>query len=171
MGNIEHDGEQLMREQPTGEMLLQAARDALKDKVLPLLQGDAAADAKREVLMVMNALSIAQRELQMGNAPDEAERESLIGLNDGLVDGFVIGTLSQSSDNLSGDSSTRSSLEPPRDSALNIAQANRDLAARIRAGLADPGTGAHAAVFAHLRLVGESRLQASNPKVLRTSKP
>lgn len=136
-----------MREQPTGEMLLQAARDALKNKVLPLLQGDAAADAKREVLMVMNAVSIAQRELQMGNAPDEAEWISLSSL------------LSQSSPESSSDSS------------LNIAQANRDLAARIRAGLADPGTGAHAAVFAHLRRVGESRLQASNPKVLRTSKP
>lgn len=136
-----------MREQPTGEMLLQAARDALKNKVLPLLQGDAAADAKREVLMVMNAVSIAQRELQMGNAPDETEWISLSSL------------LSQSSPESSSDSS------------LNIAQANRDLAARIRAGLADPGTVAHAAVFAHLRRVGESRLQASNPKVLRTSKP
>jgi len=140
-----------MREQPTGEMLLQAARDALKNKVLPLLQGDAAADAKREVLMVMNALSIAQRELQMGSEPEEAERASLSDL------------LSQPS--------PESSPKSSHDSALDIAQANRDLAAQIRAGLADPGTGAHAAVFAHLRLVGESRLQASNPKALRTPKP
>ncbi len=140
-----------MREQPTGEILLQAARDALKDKVLPLLKGDAAADAKREVLMVMNALSIAQRELQMGNEPEEAERASLTGL------------LGQSFD--------CSSTESPREPALNIAQANRELATRIRTGFADPETDAHAAVLAHLRLVGESRLQASNPKVLRASKP
>ena len=136
-----------MREQPTGEMLLQAARDALKNKVLPLLQGEAAADARREVLMVMNAVSIAQRELQTGSAPDVEERVSLEAL------------------------AARSMIAPVGESALNIAQANRDLAARIRAGLADPGTGAHAAVFAHLRLVGESRLQASNPKALRTPKP
>ena len=101
--------------------------------------------------MVMNAVSIAQRELQMGNAPDEAERASLSGLL--------------------GQSSPDSSPESSHDSALNIAQSNRELAAQIRAGLADPGTGAHAALFAHLRLVGESRLQASNPKVLRTPKP
>lgn len=53
-----------MREQPTGESLLQCARDVLKNNVLPMLQGD----AKRDVLMVMNAMSIAQRELQQGTA-------------------------------------------------------------------------------------------------------
>lgn len=62
-----------MREQPTGVALLQCARDVLKTKVLPLLGGD----AKREVLMVMNAMSIAQRELESGSAPIETEQQSL----------------------------------------------------------------------------------------------
>jgi len=66
-----------MREQPTGESLLQCARDVLKNNVLPLLQGD----AKRDVLMVMNAMGIAQRELQRAFELDEAdERKSLIKL-------------------------------------------------------------------------------------------
>jgi len=62
-----------MREQPTGESLLQCARDALKNNVLPLLKDD----AKRDVLMVMNAMSIVQRELQLGTQPDENEQQSL----------------------------------------------------------------------------------------------
>jgi len=62
-----------MREQPTGESLLQCARDMLKNNVLPLLQGD----AKRDVLMVMNAMSIAQRELQQVAALEEEEQNGL----------------------------------------------------------------------------------------------
>lgn len=62
-----------MREQPTGESLLQCARDVLKNNVLPLVQGD----AKRDVLMVMNAMSIAQRELQQGHDFEDAEKQSL----------------------------------------------------------------------------------------------
>lgn len=119
-----------MREQPTGESLLQCAREVLKNNVLPLLEGD----AKRDVLMVMNALGIAQRELLTGKQAEDAECQSLAGLLD----------------------------EP----VFDVAQANRDLAMRVRAGLADPGNEDRAAVLAHLRLVGESRLQASNPKVL-----
>lgn len=136
-----------MREQPTGEVLLQAARDALKNKVLPLLQGEAAADARREVLMVMNAVSIAQRELQTGSTPDVEERVSLEALADCSL------------------------IAPMRESALSVAQANRELSERIRQGVADPGTPAHTAVLAHLRAVGKSRLQASNPKLLKAGKP
>lgn len=62
-----------MLEQPTGVALLQCARDVLKNSVLPLLNGD----AKRDVLMVMNAMSIAQRELESGTAPTETEQQSL----------------------------------------------------------------------------------------------
>lgn len=159
MGNIEHDGEQLMREQPTGEMLLQAARDALKNKVLPLLQGEGAADAKREVLMVMNAMSIAQRELQTGSKPDEEESASL---------SVLIGDFScDIGSDLSSDLLSDGQAEP----MVSITQANRELSARIRQGGADPGTSSHAAVLTHLRTVGRSRLQASNPKVLKAGKP
>ncbi|WP_341236843.1 DUF6285 domain-containing protein [uncultured Limnobacter sp.] len=120
-----------MREQPTGESLLQCARDVLKNNVLPMLQGD----AKRDVLMVMNAMSIAQRELQQGTAPDEREQQALAQL-----------------------------LGEP---VFDVAQANRELAARIRAGVADPESTECAAVLNHLREVGKSRLLASNPKVLK----
>ncbi|MEW6204918.1 MAG: DUF6285 domain-containing protein [Pseudomonadota bacterium] len=120
-----------MREQPTGESLLQCARDVLKNNVLPMLQGD----AKRDVLMVMNAMSIAQRELQQGTAPDEREQQALAQL-----------------------------LGEP---VFDVAQANRELAARIRAGVADPESTERAAVLNHLREVGKSRLLASNSKVLK----
>jgi hypothetical protein len=120
-----------MREQPTGESLLQCARDVLKNNVLPMLQGD----AKRDVLMVMNAMSIAQRELQQGTAPDEREQQALAQL-----------------------------LGEP---VFDVAQANRELAARIRAGVADPESTECAAVLNHLREVGKNRLLASNPKVLK----
>lgn len=120
-----------MREQPTGESLLQCARDVLKNNVLPMLQGD----AKRDVLMVMNAISIAQRELQQGTAPDEHEQQALAQL-----------------------------LGEP---VFDVAQANRELVARIRAGVADPESTERAAVLNHLREVGKSRLLASNPKVLK----
>lgn len=135
MGNLEHDGAQLMREQPTGESLLQCARDVLKNNVLPLAQGD----AKRDILMVMNAMSIAQRELQQGTAFEEQEKQLLA---------TVLG-------------------EP----VFDVIQANRDLGARIRAGVADPGSGERAAVLSHLRAMGKNRLLASNPKILASNKP
>jgi hypothetical protein len=131
MGNFEHDGAQLMREQPTGELLLQCARELLKSKVLPMLHGD----AKRDVLMVMNAMSIAQRELQQGAAIEEEEQR-------GLAE--VLG-------------------EP----VFDVARANRELAARIRSGMADPDKAERAAVLSHLRAEGKNRLLASNPKILK----
>ncbi len=70
-----------MLEQPSGVALLQCARDVLKNNVLPLLSGD----AKRDVLMVMNAMFIAQRETELGSTPEEAEKKSLSTLLDVLV--------------------------------------------------------------------------------------
>jgi hypothetical protein len=80
-------------------------------------------------------MSIAQRELQQGTAPDEREQQALAQL-----------------------------LGEP---VFDMAQANRELAARIRAGVADPESTECAAVLNHLRDVGKSRLLASNPKVLK----
>lgn len=124
-----------MREQPTGESLLQCARDVLRTNVLPLLQGD----AKRDVLMIMNAMSIAQRELQQGTVFEEEEQQSLAA---------VMG-----------------------DPVFDVEQTNRELAARIRAGIADPESAERAVVLSHLRAVGKNRLLASNPKVLAGNKP
>lgn len=124
-----------MREQPTGESLLQCARDVLKNNVLPLLQGD----AKRDVLMVMNAMSIAQRQLQQGTVFDDDEKQGLARL-----------------------------LGAP---VFDVAQANRELAARIRVGVADPESAERAEILSHLRAVGKNRLLASNPKILASDKP
>lgn len=124
-----------MREQPTGESLLQCARDVLKNNVLQLLQGD----ARRDVLMVMNAMSIAQRELRQGIMFEKEEQHSLASL-----------------------------LGEP---VFDVMQANRELAARIRAGVADSGSAECAAVLSHLRAVGKNRLLASNPKILASNKP
>lgn len=124
-----------MREQPTGESLLQCARDVLRINVLPLLQGD----AKRDVLMIMNAMSIAQRELQQGTVFEEEEQQSLAAVMGGPV--------------------------------FDVEQTNRELAARIRAGIADPESAERAVVLSHLRAVGKNRLLASNPKVLAGNKP
>lgn len=124
-----------MREQPTGELLLQCARDVLKKNVLPLLQDD----AKRDVLMVMNAMSIAQRELQQGTVFEDDEKQGLARL-----------------------------LGAP---VFDVAQVNRELAARIRAGVADPESAERAEVLGHLRTVGKNRLLASNPKILTGNKP
>lgn len=120
-----------MREQPTGESLLNCARDVLKNNVLPMLHGD----AKRDVLMVMNAMSIAQRELQQGVGPAEQEQQMLAHL-----------------------------LGEP---VFDMATANRELAARIRKGVADPESDERIAVLNHLREVARQRLLASNPKVLK----
>ena len=120
-----------MREQPTGESLLNCARDVLKNNVLPMLHGD----AKRDVLMVMNAMSIAQRELQQGVGPAEQEQQMLAHL-----------------------------LGEP---VFDMVTANRELAARIRKGVADPESDVRTAVLNHLREVARQRLLASNPKVLK----
>lgn len=65
-----------MRDQPTGEQLLACARRALKDKLLPALD----ADQRYTLLMVMNAMSIAERQLHEGEAPAQRELEELQAL-------------------------------------------------------------------------------------------
>ncbi|MBL8473181.1 MAG: hypothetical protein KF778_10245 [Rhodocyclaceae bacterium] len=62
-----------MRDHPTGEELLACARRVLKDKLLPAI----GADQRHDLLMVMNALSIAERQLQYGEAPQQQELNEL----------------------------------------------------------------------------------------------
>ncbi len=71
-----------MKEQPTAEQLLRCAAELLKTSVLPQAQ----AGVKRDVLMVINALSIAQRELAQGEVVDNLERNALSALLDQDVD-------------------------------------------------------------------------------------
>lgn len=61
-----------MREQPIGDELLSSARDLLKSDILPELEGD----KKHGVLMVMNAMAIASRQLRNGDRWEQEELES-----------------------------------------------------------------------------------------------
>ncbi|NMG32486.1 DUF6285 domain-containing protein [Aromatoleum evansii] len=67
-----------MREQPKGDALLATARQILRDDVLPALP----ADRKYALLMVMNAMSIAERQLRNGDAPEVQELAELRELLD-----------------------------------------------------------------------------------------
>lgn len=62
-----------MREQPKGDSLLACARQVLKEEILPALPGD----KKHALLMVMNALSIAERQLGFGSQPEAEELAAL----------------------------------------------------------------------------------------------
>ena len=62
-----------MRERPDGRELLAAARRVLREKLLP--QVDPA--LRHDLLMVVNAISIAERGLALGTAPLDAERRRL----------------------------------------------------------------------------------------------
>lgn len=67
-----------MREQPRGDALLACARQLLRDEVLPALP----ADRKHALLMALNAMSIAERQLHNGDAPEAEELAALRGLLD-----------------------------------------------------------------------------------------
>lgn len=67
-----------MREQPRGDALLACARQLLRDEVLPALP----AERKHALLMALNAMSIAERQLQRGDGPEAAELVALRGLLD-----------------------------------------------------------------------------------------
>lgn len=62
-----------MREQPDGANLLATARELLRRELLPLLPKDRQYDA----LMIANAMGIAERQLQAGDAGWQAEAEEL----------------------------------------------------------------------------------------------
>ena len=121
-----------MRERPDPLDLVVAVRNLLKAKILPAVDPS----LRMDVLMALNALSIAERQIAAGPAPLDAERAALAGL---------IGA-----------------TEPVTDPG----QANRALSARLRQGDGDPGRPDRAALLAHLQAVGRARLAESNPRVL-----
>lgn len=122
-----------MRERPDGRELLATARRVLREKLLPQVD----ASLRHDLLMVVAAISIAERGLALGTAPLDEERRRLTA---------ILG-----------------------DDTGDLVAANRRLAALIRAGEADPGRPARAAVLDHLRAVGRDRLAESNPRVLPRS--
>jgi hypothetical protein len=81
MGNFEHDGGRLMNDRPKGDELLATARKVLREELLPLVTKE----NKRDVLMVMNAMSIAERQLGFCN-PDD--REQIKGLENLMEKSF-----------------------------------------------------------------------------------
>jgi hypothetical protein len=62
-----------MREHPTGAELLAIAREVLRKELLPLLPKGRQYDA----LMIANAMGIAERQLQAGDTPAQAETREL----------------------------------------------------------------------------------------------
>ena len=67
-----------MREHPKGDALLACARRLLRDQVLPALP----AERKHALLMTLNAMSIAERQLANGDEPERVELGKLQALLD-----------------------------------------------------------------------------------------
>jgi hypothetical protein len=65
-----------MRRQPTAANLLETARTALGQGIVPLLSGP----AHYQALMVARAMAIAARQLEAGEGPEEAARTRLAAL-------------------------------------------------------------------------------------------
>lgn len=120
-----------MRELPNGAALLETARDVLRKELLPALP----AGQRHLALMVANAMSIAQRQLERGEDGQRREQAALAALLD---------------------------LPSAPRGALPVM--SRELARAIRAGQADPGTAMHTPVAAFLLDVGRAKVEESNPK-------
>ena len=125
-----------MRDDPDGAALLAAAEQALRDEVL----SQAAPAQRSTLLMVCNALRIAMRQLQRGDAAVVPELSSLATL--GLWAG-----------------------DTAADAAQQLVQANGRLCADIRAGRFDASV-RRAQVWSHLTTVARERVGESNPKYL-----
>ncbi len=65
-----------MRERPDGAELLAIAREVLRKELMPLLPKEKAYQA----LMIANAMSIAERQLQNGSVAEQEEQQRLEGL-------------------------------------------------------------------------------------------
>lgn len=130
----------MINEALIGAPLLDAARSALRDELLPALP-----DSQRHAaLMMANALAIASRALLQDGS---ADREELARL--GTLLGFP-------------------PCEATLDRAAihdRLLTANRLLCDRIREGDADEGPW-RAEVLAHLQATNRRQLEVSNPKLL-----
>jgi hypothetical protein len=126
-----------MTNHPHAQELLAIARDTFTAKILPALPEK----LRYTGLMIANAMAIAQREIQAGEAPAGAEFERLRKL------------FHERSEHLAGD-------------ALDAALAgyNRRLSNEIRAGRFDGEEGP--ALLDHLRQTTAEKLAVSNPKAL-----
>lgn len=122
-----------MRTRPNGADLLAAAQKLLRDQLLPELPEA----QKHTALMIANAMGVAMRQLQAGEAAELEERLSLAR----LLHRSVIGPQGTNT----GD---------------------RELGQLLRTGLADPGKPRRADVLKHLRTAVRQAVMESNPKYL-----
>jgi len=130
-----------MQDRPTSSELLQVARDALVQDLLPEITGE-----KRYVaLMVANALAILGRDLESDAAFLKKEMKRLQGL------------LGTSLPEVEGHDALRAEVE----------RLNRQLVAKIRAGAFDEPEAACPRLQAHLLATTHEKLATSNPKALR----
>lgn len=127
-----------MNDRPDARNLLETARAAFVAEILPTLSGR----SRYTALMVANAMAIALREIEAGEAPLEAERLRLRAL---------LPELAQAPSGV-----------PLREM---LAGYNRRLIEAIRGGRFD-GAG-RGALLDHLRRTTEEKLAVSNPKMLK----
>jgi uncharacterized protein DUF6285 len=129
-----------MRDHPDGAELLATAQKVLREALIPQLP----AERKHDALMIANAMSIAARQLEHGDAP---ERHELAALS------ILLGQPTTTDD--------VSNLHAA------LIDANRELSRRLREGAGDPDRAQRGALFAHLRNVARQRVAESNPKYLK----
>jgi hypothetical protein len=129
-----------MRDEPTGEQLLETARNLLREELLPALP----ADRKHAALMIANAMAIATRQLKNG---EDGERSELGSLS------AMLGHEGQ--DEPAGGAELRRQLK----------ELNREFVRSIRSGRADTGAWREAA-RKHLLEVARVKVVESNPKYL-----
>ena len=126
-----------MRNHPTGDELLDTARDVLREELIPALP----AAQRHNALMIANAMAIAARQLRAGDEPEQEELASLA---------HILGI----------------SAAPPAGPLREaLAARNRTLGRWIRAGRCESGE-LRTKVFQHLVHTTRRRLEESNPKAL-----
>ncbi len=130
-----------MRPKPSAAELLEIARKTLRGDLLSVLP-----ESRRyEALMAANAVAIAARVLERGEAPEREELANLARLMD------------------EKDPATPSDPAAMRE-RLGVLYGR--LIDELRAGTVVPGGSRHRAVFAHLRQTALERVRESNPKAL-----
>lgn len=127
-----------MNNRPNASELLAIARAIFTAEILPALPKK----LRYSALMIANALAIARREIEAGDAPLRAEFERLTML------------LSEIPREVTGEALPAA-----------LADYNRRLASQIRAGRFDREE--RAVLLEHLRKTTEEKLAVSNPKALR----
>lgn len=128
-----------MNNLPGASELLRIARETLLSELRPLVP----AHARYALAMIANAMAIAAREAEVGDAPAAAALVRLASLYE------------RPARNLSGEALHRA-----------LAEADRELITDIRAGRFDEGSSQHNALIEHLCASVKARLMISNPKSL-----